>query len=540
MFYRIGVLLFIIVSPILSEVSLKNVQLEDTKRYLDVKTNTILDIAKNNINNPNQVIFLLRQYLDLFVKSNPNKENHSLKSKYNTDISSPIFFWTQETNSNSRRLSLNEIQNKPIDGFFIKNSEQLFILHWELARAFMNLSLPVKNNAAFHIWQAMRYRSLKMTPNIFIDKDRYSILENNIEKDMVDKFQQNDTIAQDFYTKFEKEWNLKSVVFLREGAIIMKNIETALGEREKKNLKRSTQKNNFIQQDSYNNSNFSSYIDFLEMARRIDPTDPSIPFDISIQLETRYNPSSLLKIYEAILIAHENAPEDKKIHSDTIASIYFKLGNLHITFHNYIIAVTYYEQAITISPKIEWLFTYADILSNHIGKYSQAISIYQNYIIEHPIEKQLVPNKKNIFLAHWRSAECYLKLNNFENAIQQASLAKEIFLSIKEDILKLKTKNKELELLINKHLSKYKQEEVSDFLKYQKEKQELQESLSTLTTVLNSLPIRNVFFTLAEWLTIQQRLPLAISLYKEAEYEGIDPNEARTRYRKLEAILNNL
>ena len=524
------------------------VKLNDNERYLKFNREDILNIVNQYNNEPNELIFYLEEKLKEFSKANLNEKNDVGKGKFNSEFSSPRFFWAKELSGNARRLSLREIELKPIDGFFIRESDSLFFLHWQLALAFMKISLPLKNNAASHLVEAQRYRSLKISSNILKNQDNIAIATNPSFKKLGAQLQNTNLDADDNlkkeYSIFENLWNNESVLFLKDAAKIMKSFEETLGEKEKNTTKQSLQKSTFIKvfPDTYsNNSNFSAYINFLEMARRLAPDNPKIPLEIANELETRGKSELLLLMYENILVAQDLANDNNKLSLMDISKIHFELGGLYYIFKNYAMSNNYYQKALNVQQIPFWIFTYANLLSDHIGNYTEAINLYKKYLdttikIEDNNDGESTYLKET-FIANWKMAECYLKLNEFSKAITQASEAKDIFLKLHTKIMNTKIELKKLQIDLSKQQAKYDQKEINSFLELQNRQKEIGLKLSLLETAYKSLPIRNIFFKLAEWLTIEQRLPLAIAIYKEAEQEGIDANEARHKYKALEKIL---
>lgn len=139
------------------------------ERYLPYTIDEI-EASATSINfNPRLVAEELGQKLDQFYLSDPSEK----KIANRQDNDSNAAWYRKEWNVNLQRLFMRDLLAKTQKSFIIKEAPNIAMLHYSFAQAQMKLKKPY--HAAFHFAQSLRYRSLRLDDEIFVDRDRLQL-----------------------------------------------------------------------------------------------------------------------------------------------------------------------------------------------------------------------------------------------------------------------------------------------------------------------------------------------------------------------------
>ncbi len=139
------------------------------ERYLPYTIDEI-EASATSINfNPRLVAEELGQKLDQFYLSDPSEK----KIANRQDNDSNAAWYRKEWNVNLQRLFMRDLLAKTQKSFVIKEAPNIAALHYNFALAQMKLKKPY--HAAFHFAQSLRYRSLRLDDEIYVDRDRLQL-----------------------------------------------------------------------------------------------------------------------------------------------------------------------------------------------------------------------------------------------------------------------------------------------------------------------------------------------------------------------------
>lgn len=141
------------------------------ERYLPYSIDEIEATASSINFNPRLVAEDLGQKLNQFYLSDPSEK----KIANRQDNDSNLAWYRKEWNVNLQRLFMRDLLAKPQQGFIIKEAPNIALLHYNYALAQMKLKKPY--HAAFHFVQSLRYRSLRMDDEIYVDRDRLQLVK---------------------------------------------------------------------------------------------------------------------------------------------------------------------------------------------------------------------------------------------------------------------------------------------------------------------------------------------------------------------------
>lgn len=141
------------------------------ERYLPFPIEEITASSASIDFNPRLVAEELGQKLNQFYLSDPSEK----KIANRQDNDSNAAWYRKEWNVNLQRLFMRDLLAKTQKGFIIKEAPNIAALHYNYARAQMKLKKPY--HAAFHFVQSMRYRSLRLDEDIFMNSDRMQLLK---------------------------------------------------------------------------------------------------------------------------------------------------------------------------------------------------------------------------------------------------------------------------------------------------------------------------------------------------------------------------
>ncbi|AFM11435.1 Tetratricopeptide TPR_1 repeat-containing protein [Turneriella parva DSM 21527] len=139
------------------------------ERYLPYSIDEIEASAASINFNPRLVAEELGQKLDQFYLSDPSEK----KIANRQDNDSNAAWYRKEWNVNLQRLFMRDLLARTQKSFIIKEAPNLAVLHYNFALAQMKLKKPY--HAAFHFAQSLRYRSLRLDDEIYVDRDRLQL-----------------------------------------------------------------------------------------------------------------------------------------------------------------------------------------------------------------------------------------------------------------------------------------------------------------------------------------------------------------------------
>ncbi|HRP69805.1 MAG TPA: hypothetical protein PLY93_09775 [Turneriella sp.] len=155
------------------------------ERYQPYDLSEIEASAQSLNFNPRLVAEELGEKLNQFYLSDPSAK----KIVNRQDNDSNTAWYRKEWNVNIQRLFMRDLLAKPQKSFLIKEAPNIGMLHYYYAEAQMKLKKPY--HAAFHFAQALRYRSLKLDDEIYVDKDRLTLVKaGNAEVADADNYRQ--------------------------------------------------------------------------------------------------------------------------------------------------------------------------------------------------------------------------------------------------------------------------------------------------------------------------------------------------------------
>lgn len=224
----------------------------DIKMYEGLSISTIRGISSTVDDDAQDVADKLTKRLSEIYLKDPSEKSIVRNLRLYTESSFERYN-EKEWNENIQRLFTKKFLSTPQRNPLIIEAPNMFLAHYRLAGAYQKLKKPYK--AAFHLSMASRYRSMKMSPEVFKSKSRlalgdktdraqvfsYDDLEKKIRKSNADlKLYQEDAIVhKDNLIQLKKDNTQELVNDL--DALIKKNSE--LLKKEKENNK--TLKNQF-------------------------------------------------------------------------------------------------------------------------------------------------------------------------------------------------------------------------------------------------------------------------------------------------------
>ena len=109
----------------------------------------------------------------------PHKKKIQARKKVNYGVYNSEANEIEFLNTNSRRLHIRKITRKKIKGFLLEEAFPLFMMHKAVAKNLLKISVPRAYESEFHFKQALRYRTLRLTPDIFTSKKRLELLDED-------------------------------------------------------------------------------------------------------------------------------------------------------------------------------------------------------------------------------------------------------------------------------------------------------------------------------------------------------------------------
>lgn len=167
----ISVLILIFTPALLAKEIRENPVQKKLERYLPFSIEEITASSASIDFNPRLVAEELGQKLNQFYLSDPSEK----KIANRQDNDSNAAWYRKEWNVNLQRLFMRDLLAKTQKGFVIKEAPNIAALHYNYARAQIRLKKPY--HAAFHFVQSMRYRTLRLDDEIYVNSDRMQLLK---------------------------------------------------------------------------------------------------------------------------------------------------------------------------------------------------------------------------------------------------------------------------------------------------------------------------------------------------------------------------
>lgn len=354
---------------------------------------------------PNDVKRNLTDKLREFYLSDPSEKKILQRQNVNTG-----FFLqkkiNREWNSNIQRLFIKDLMSQSIEGFHIIEAPNIAKMHLKLAEIYMKQKDSY--HASYHYSQALRYRTLKMSSDVFVNENRLSLLKKNdpqIEdakeyeeinrlvreqeikeqeikekniilrdalrnqkqsnrdilneqlrknRELIDSMRQKnrDLIerqkkSEEKYKNYEKKYDKESSQILFDMANLIRGIEDEIKERQKVIYKKSFYKTQFNQtflHDYSQNRDYTAYSNFLDMASRLDPENAEIPYLLAKEYKLSQKPMKAIYAFHRTLNAEKNV--NGQLDKSQFRFVYLNLGGLYYQTKKYVDSAYYYQKAI--------------------------------------------------------------------------------------------------------------------------------------------------------------------------------------------------
>ena len=591
----------------------EKVETEKEERYLNYKPSAANEIIERFRGNPKELIRNLENKLnEFYLLDNSQKKIQARKdidySMYNEKIQ-------KEINANARRLLVKKAMNKKIKGFLLKEAPGLSLMHKTMGEYLMKLTVPEIYRASFHYNQALRYRNLRMSTEIFTSKERLKLLdendtqiplandyretknsiekltkeikyleerniilddslnfkpeqinqiqtpapyrlekqanENSIEEQNNQKINQEERFKQleEDYKQIAEKWNQTSAEFLVEFANVQKVIENKFKEKQKVINKASTYKTSFNQAVDYDysrNSDFRAYAQLMELASELDQKNPKIALELAREYKSSHEDEKSIFLFKRAVKADKdpNIPEEKKLSPQELKEAITTLGSLSYLQNKFVEAAKHYEKALALEKSQDENLTFllGKLHSEKTGHYKRAIELLEDHLksIQEENSADIIERGSQIrkqFLTLNYIAQNLKKLREYDSMLKSLNklvgLNEELNQNIKIQKNKVKKSFNDLQEAKKLVLNKTKREDLNQFYLAESRYRDEKNTLSKLNTIKNTLPLKPMYFTLAEYWEGQLDIEQAISVYQQAEKQKIFPQEARRRAAKL-------
>lgn len=375
------------------------------ERYKKYPMEEVDNITKQIERAPNDVKRELNDKLSEFYLSDPSQKKILQQQNVNTGyfLQKKI---TKEWNANIQRLFIKSFMSRPVKGYHIIDAPNIAKMHLSLAKIYLKQKNPY--HASYHYSQALRYRTLKMSPEVFTSSERLQLLrkdnpqvgdakeyeelnrlvaeqekkerdirEKNIilkdallnqktsnsdllndqlrrNRELIASMRQNnrDLIerqkkSEEKYHEYEKKYNKESSEILFEMSNLIRGIEDAIKERQKVIHKKSFYKTQFNQtflHDYSKNRDYTAYSNFLDKASRLDPENAVIPFLLAKEYKLSQKPNKAIYAFQRTLDAEKKV--DGQLDKKQLRYTYLNLGGLYYQTKKYVNSAYFYRKAI--------------------------------------------------------------------------------------------------------------------------------------------------------------------------------------------------
>ena len=636
-----GLVLLCIVPFSLAPFSLANLRAQslrrDIKMYEGLTISTIRSISSSVDDDAQDVANELTKRLSEIYLKDPSEKSIAKNLRLYTESSFERYN-EKESNENIQRLFTKKFLSTPQRNPMIIEAPNMFLAHYKLADAYQKLKKPYK--AAFHLSMASRYRSMKMSLEVFKSKSRlalddetnraqvfsYDGLEKKIRKSDANlKLYQEDTIiykdnliqlkkdsaqksreqkesnrgllkterrrqrealqkklandqakldamikknaellkkekennktlknqfeaAKLQYKRIETSYNRESSEFLQDTAKLVRSIEDAIKEKQKVLEKKVLYKTRFnrLVFDYSQNRKFTAYANILEVAARLDPTNPNILYQLGEEYRTSQQRDRAINAYELSLESNKKAGALLKLKDDQVSNSHRSLGALYHASKNYVRALYHYEQSYTLEKdaiaKRNLLYELGKLHTEKSGNYARANELLSQLKVFLSTKNPSDLEERGQLLRTQIRVDFYMSIAHQKNSrfnemrqLLEQSMGKHQTLEtmITDQNTKIRTLHKELQEVKKTLL---KQTRNRGLILYSQKEDALDKAKNTLrflNAIRNSLPLRSIYFNLAGRYEQKHDILKAVETYTKAERLGIAADEARRHAQRL-------
>ena len=489
--------------------------------------------------------------------------------------------------------------------FYIKDASNIYRAHAMLAKAYTLNKEYLK--AADHSLNALRFRSLKLTPEVWADETRMelagdssavrsqakdflnikneyevavkkyndSIREKHIEEDRLAQqgasqveisaisithertIKENQKDVARLQIEFEKQlenfksyeqaYNKESADFLIETGNIFKAIDNKIRDKDKiANFQQQYSSSyNYTSQQNWSASDkHIAYINLFELATRLDPLNPSTPYQLGVQYGKNGNTARAITSLLLALEYDKNTTD--KLSPEEKYEIYSLLGGFYHRTNKYVEAVFYYEKSIAADPSPDY-FTRLNTARIHVqntGNYLRARQLLDEIEKELPtLQLDDLNNMKSQYEIQALYITIYERTWNTENLVKALESARLIHQNLEKKIVishgAMQAKYKEL-LALKKQMGKTRErKDIQNYYAALDEYRTLQKEASELSIVRNRMNLKKIYFTLAREKEKERKIDEAIEMYRNAESFGISADQARREIQRLNDTYKN-
>jgi len=380
--------------------------------------------------------------------------------------------------------------------FYIKDASNIYRAHVMLARAYALDKKFLK--AADHSLNALRFRSLKLTPEVWADETRmelagdspavrsqakeflkakneyqasvkeYSALisEKHLEEDRlllqgasqveisalsltydkkiqakkeeVARFQLAFDTQLENFKSYEQKYNKESADFLIETGQIFRTIDNQIRDKEKiaNYQQQYSSSYNYTAKQKWSISDkHIAYINLLELATKLDPLNANTPYQLGVQYGK--NGNTARAIFSLLLALKYDDHSTEKLSPEQKYDIYSLLGGYYHRTNQYVEAVFYYEKAIAADPTPDYFLRLnaARIHVQNSGNYLRAGQLLNEIEKELPsLQLDELSNMKSQYEIQSLYITIYERTWNTTNLVIALDRARQIHQSLEEKI----------------------------------------------------------------------------------------------------------
>jgi len=546
-----------------------------------------------------KILASLQKQLNRFYSEHPERD----PSFKDLELSLPPQLQKEKSwQTNYRRLfNAREIRREQ-NTELIREAPNLFYLHYAMAKALVLVDQP--QLASHHFNSALRYRSLAYEEDLFTDPSRLS-LNNNPEEtadankllELIEATQSLKTeyrkLKEEIYNKeytrsqngndpgnpgpdkdadraklekkkneiteaeqallehrktiekYRSSYNKESSTFLLDMAGLIYGIDNMIRDREmvlnQKEYYRTNYDGTFKQFWRLENRH-SAYIGLLEIAARLDPTNPGTPLRLAVQYQKEGEEVLARSAYTTAIDYQKNSTPEFALSDKDLSFAHNQLGGLYYRAKRYVDAVIHYREAYQLTQDPLLRLELSRIYVEDTGNYIEALEILEQIEStdaaagsDNPVEKGEKIKQTFTLLIYRATAQERLqaKKDLIETLNKALLLHQEIEKIISDQYQRLKEIAKELyQAKTTLHQTKNK-ENLQAWLDTQNRYEIQQEVIRRLETSRRGMNLQKAYFTLAEQRELIHDIAGAMETYRKAEEYGVDPDNARHQADRL-------
>lgn len=576
----------------------------DLERYQKMPLSDILPYEQDLEKNPRRVVAEVTRKLNEFYLSDTSQKK--IQQEQDVNIHLPYEYEVKkEWNVNIQRLFMRNLLSTQANRFLIKEAPNLYAAHHLLARAYMKLNKPY--HAAYHYGASLRYRSLKLSPEVFTNPDRLSLLpagsaekkaatqfrklmedarkeqkeiqrlkeETIVESDNLQRQKESDRKlledqlrrnrellarqkqknkellkkvqeANQIFQDYANAYNNESAEFLVESSDLVRKIEDSIKERQKVINRKALYKTSFNQtllHDYSQNRNYVAYANLLEMASRLAPENAEIPFRLATEYKSSRQTRRAIYAFRRSLEANQKS---SKLDEQKIAFAYRSLGGLYFQVNRYVDAASYYEKAYELekNPTVKENLTFqlAKIHVEKTGNYRRAEILLRGLLDKMQTLNPTDPEdrarwletrlKSRLFLARIKGKlkQPSQKILELEKALKAHEELEALLSEKRAELAKIFRQLQESKKPL---LKDTRDSDLSVYYRNKSEYENTQNLIASLDAIRNALPLKKLYFELAEYYERKNAIAAAMQTYTQAEKKGIAPDAARREMNRL-------